>query len=207
MNKRRKVQKPKADRSVLPITLPGSLRTDDLVSTSFRYVCGTSVTAGSVTRGKLLNLIGLASSSTNAYRIISGIRLRAVHIWTDSSPASGTVDTSTFEWTGGYTRPSVTTTSAMGTSGVTYQRHVPPKFSLAADWSISGVAESDVLFAYNVTVGDVVQLDVTYQLQNAVTGNYIEQTITTVSMAAGYIYSYSLDGGAKLVSVGRLATT
>jgi hypothetical protein len=207
MNKRRKVLKPKVDRSVAPIILPGSLHTDDLVSTSFRYQCSTNVTAGTVTRGKLLNLIGLATSSTNAYRLISGIRLRAVHLWTDSSPSAGTVDTSVFEWTGGYTRPTVTTTSSMGTSGVAYQRHVPPKHSLAADWSIAGTAESDVLFAYNATVGDIIQLDVTYQLQNAVTGNYIAVAITTVSMAAGYIYSFSLDGGAKFQSLGRLATT
>jgi hypothetical protein len=93
----------------------------------------------------------------------------------------------------------------MASSGVTYQGHVPPAKSLAADWSIAGTAESDQMFSVSLNPGDVIQLDVTYQLQNSNTAVYVESTITSGGMAAGYLYAFSLDRGGKLSQTGRLA--
>jgi hypothetical protein len=184
--------------------VPPAMVVDDLVSSSFRYGVNVSTSENKmyVKRSDLLNLIGLSYSSSAAYRIIQAIRLRAVHIWTDPNQSVTSANTfDTFSWLGPDTRPTATVTTSMGTSQVGYQYHVPPKKSLAAFWSSSGSNESDVLFSITVQGGDVIQLDVTYQLQNAVTGPFTETSISTTStLAVGYLYCFSLDHASDTTS-------
>jgi hypothetical protein len=197
----RKQMKPKG---FMVSAVPPAMVVDDLVSSSFRYgvQAGAIETKMYVKRSDLLNLIGLSYSTSAAYRVIQAIRLRAVHIWTDpnqSTTSSNTYDV--FSWLGPDTRSTATVTTSMGTSQVGYQYHVPPKKSLAAFWSAAGSNESDVLFSVTVTGGDVLQLDVTYQLQNAVTGPFTETSISTTStLAIGYLYCFSLDHASDTTS-------
>jgi hypothetical protein len=185
--------------------VPPAMVVDDLVSSSFRYGVQASLGVNKmyVKRSDLLNLIGLAYSTSAAYRMIQAIRLRAVHIWTDPNQSTTSANSfDTFSWLGPDTRSTATVTTSMGTSQVGYQYHVPPKKSLAAFWSAAGSNESDVLFSLTVQNGDVIQLDVTYQLQNAVTGPFTETVITSTStLALGYLYSFSLDHASDTSSI------
>jgi hypothetical protein len=196
-----------ADHEVVLPVVPAMLAVDDLVSTTFRYDVTSTTGKVIVTRASMLNLLAMAYSTSGLYRIIQAIRLRAVHIWT--TPSSGNTS-SVFTWAGPDTRPTAMVSTSMGTSAVSYQKHVPPKRSLAAFWSVSGSNESDQLFVSTLNNGDVIQLDVTYQLQNAATGSYSEVSITSTStLALGYVYSISLDHQDETsnayVSVGRLS--
>lgn len=185
--------------------VPPAMVVDDLVSSSFRYgVTSTlSETKMYVKRSDLLNMIGLSYSTSAAYRIIQAIRLRAVHIWTDPNQSTTSANAfDMFSWQGPDTRSTATVSTSMGTSQVGYQYHVPPKKSLAAFWCSAGSNESDVLFSLSVQGGDVIQLDVTYQLQNAVTGPFTETSISTTStLAIGYLYCFSLDHATDTTSI------
>lgn len=187
--------------------VPPPLVTDDLVSTSFRF---TASSAGgiTVTRAILLNLLGFGTSSTNLYRVIGAIRLRAVHVWACPNNTTNVDVTSEFSWNSPDTRPSVMITTSMGSSSVAYSKHVPPKKSLASFWSISGSNESDAIFTFNFNSGDVIQLDCTYQLQNAYVPSFTPVAITVSGTAtAGYLYQVDLDhtGSAKLNGQGRVS--
>lgn len=207
----RKVRTRRARRDPANTTMshvPPPLCTDDLVSTSFRYTA-SGTTNITVTRAILLNSFGLASSTTNLYRLIGAIRIRAVHVWSapNSNPALDFI--TEFGWNSPDTRPSVGITTSMGTSEIGYRKYVPPKKSLAAMWSISGSNESDAIFTLNFNTGDVIQLDVTYQLQNAYVPSFTPTSITVGGTAtAGYLYLLDLDhtnGTPKLNGQGRVS--
>jgi hypothetical protein len=192
--------------AVLP-TVPRSVVTDDLVSASYRFVgSGSTGATISVTRGTLLSLLGLATSTTNAYRVIGAIRLRTVHVWNNPSSTGATSNTS-FSWSAIDTRPSTQISTSLGTAAGTYMRYVPPSHSLAGMWSIADVNESDSLFNFTFSPYDTIQLDVTYQLQNGVNSAFSPTSITSSGMSVGFIYSFSLDRGGKLLSQGRLSVT
>jgi hypothetical protein len=203
----RKMAASKDDSSLVKV--PRTIVTDDLVSASYRYVSTGQLFQTKFTRGSLLNLLGMAYSSTQLYRVIGSIRLRRIHIWTTTA-STGTATDSYFQWNGAYSKPTTSTSTTMGVSGIAYQTHVPPKKSLASDWSVAGSNESEVLFSMTYNSGDVIQLDVTYMLQNSITNTYTESSITTsTALAVGYIYSVALDhnlgSGISLGSVGRLS--
>jgi hypothetical protein len=192
--------------AVIP-TAPASVITDDLVSSSFRFVAvGSSGGTFSVTRGVLLNLLGIASSTTNAYRVIGAIRLRTVHVWNAPNP-TGSVSDSSFSWSAIDTRPSTQLSTVMGTAAGTYMRYVPPSHSLAGMWSIAGTNETDALFNFTYSAYDTIQLDVTYQLQNGVNSAFSPTSITSSGLSVGFIYSFSLDRANKLQAAGRLNAT
>jgi hypothetical protein len=206
--KRGRKMAPNKDDSSL-VKVPKTIVTDDLVSASYRYVSGNQLFQTKFTRGSLLNLIGLSYTSSQLYRVIGAIRLRRIHVWT-SAATTGTANDTYFQWNGAYSKPTTSTSTTMGVSGISYQTHVPPKKSLASDWSVAGSNETEVLFSMTYNSGDVIQLDVTYMLQNAVTNTYTETSITSTgtALAIGYIYSMFLDqslgSGATLGPVGRL---
>jgi hypothetical protein len=209
MPRKAKMRRPRRDPATTSIShVPPPLCTDDLVSASFRFTAA-SASSITVTRAILLNSLGFASSTTNLYRVIGAIRLRAVHIWSAPSANVNTDSTTEFGWNSPDTRPSVAITTSMGTSSISYTKHVPPKKSLVANWSISGSSESDALFTFNFNGGDVIQLDVTYQLQNAYVPSFTPTTITVGGTAtAGYLYQLDLDhtnGTPKLNGQGRVS--
>jgi hypothetical protein len=191
--------------AVVP-TVPRSVVTDDLVSASYRFVAGNTGATISVTRGVLLSLLGMASSTTNAYRVIGAIRLRTVHVW-NAPTSTGTVSDTSFSWSAIDTRPSTQISTSMGTAAGTYMRYIPPSHSLAGMWSIAGVNEVDALFNFTFSANDTIQLDVTYQLQNGVNSAFSPLSITSSGMSVGFIYSFSLDRAGKLTSQGRLSAT
>jgi hypothetical protein len=207
-NRMKRVKKD-ADTGAQIVKVPGVLVADDLVSTSFRFFANSAETATAITRGALLNLLVLAATTSTAYRMIQAIRLRRVHVWTSAPATASTSESTSMQWAAGYSRPSTKVTTTIGAAGVSYQSSVPPKRSLADDWSIAGTAESDPMFSIVFNAGDIIQLDVTYQLQNNVASEYSAASVTGGSMAVGYVYAVSLDHSVNkvLIPVGRLTNS
>jgi hypothetical protein len=193
-----------------PQVLPGERLTEDLVATTLRYGVQGGIQNVAVLRRDMLNAIGFAASTTNLYRLFQAIRIREVRMYCGSPTAAGTfgiTTNTTLQWTCGDSRPRTLNAVTMGTGSISGIRTKPPAHSLASFWSTSGSNETDPLFSYDANIGDVIEIDVVYQLQNDITNGTSVSFVISSGLVLGNLYQLALDHSAtsKTTAIGRLS--
>jgi len=172
----------------------------------FRFSTDSSVSVN-ITRGNLLNLLMVATSSTSTVRVIEGIRLKRVSIWTNpvigvGSSAASPLLGAQISWIGENSPSTVISDITMGVRPASIQSRPPPSSSNRW-WCMSGMQESDVLFALNIGASSVVDVLVDIRLvdEESPTAGEAPSGAVTGQMYGGY-----LDGIAsgKLIPVGLI---
>jgi hypothetical protein len=182
--------------------------TSSSVNHTFRYTTNATVAAPgtSVTRGQMLNaLIMNAGGGTTNGRITNAIKLNSISIWSIAGGvASGTpVATScSIEWLSEYGPSKLIIDTSINPAVMAMIHSKPPPGSLAGFWSVRGSNESTVLFNITAVVNAVVDVNVTYNIQD-------DTSVTSVTTAASganlTVYATYLDGprsGAVFAPVG-----
>lgn len=136
------------------------------VSKKLRFTATAAITTA-ILRGGLLDLLVAAQTATAAGRIFDAVKVRRIRIW-GNAPGAGAVATRTsgVQWLSTYSPAKMVSDSG---SGATYGARIdtkPPAMSLAGFWSLTGIGESEALFALQLNQGDVVDIDFTFRLQN-----------------------------------------
>jgi hypothetical protein len=166
----------------------------------------TSVTTGSttlsLTRKMLLNHLVVATAANTCYRILSGIRLKSLTLWSmgisNTSGLQYIPVTHSVEWTSTY-GPSVIVSDTSMSVRPAFISTSPPKNSLASFWSLTGFNETDVIAIIDYTPSTVI--DMTYEviIQN---GESPVSATTTLTMTVGNLYMSYLDG---LLGAGQIS--
>lgn len=165
----------------------------------FRFQVGTPGVEGQqISRGDLLNLWSVATSSTSTARVIEAIRIIDCEIWgpSTSSSAGFTSAEVSVEWLGNNAPSTIHDDVSMNVKPA----HVysqPPRFSSNQWWSISGSNESEVVMQITAPEYGIVDMrfEVRLMENEAATAGPIPTGATI-----GTFYTNYLDGtGQKLV--------
>ncbi len=170
-------------------------------SHKFRF---TAAAASSViiTRAQLLNLISMATTTTNQYRVIAAIKLNRVEAWVNPPVLGAASSQVALEWMGTYAPTNTVADSSMGVSPA-HIRTKPPKESSASWWSLSGTNESTELFAFTFSIGAIIDIDVSINFVES-EGATAAENGTAAASTVGRVYYNYLDGFAtkRLAPVG-----
>lgn len=163
----------------------------------FRFQATGTATQVSVTRGQLLNLIGVSDSLTalTADRILGAAKLRSISVW---SPviASFVPQTITVEWVGLNAPSSLVSDSSEGLKPAAL-RTSPPPDSSADWWSIIGQNESEVLMLISCPTASIIDLSMKYKLiDNEPKSTF---TVATSSLTGAQVGYSRLDGSAGVL--------
>jgi hypothetical protein len=170
---------------------PPSLTTAVKSQHTFRYVLNSGVADDFVESADLLNSLVMATSSTNAYRLIAGFRIKRISMWAWAE--SATPVSLNMQWTGEYGPAVVVSDTSAGATCPAHITTVPPKLSGASFWRISGVDESTKLFTLDAPTGTIIDVECEIFLQDDVTGGFTPVVYTGSSLTAGLVYSGRLD--------------
>jgi len=173
---------------------PPQIETTFSVGKTLRFTATAATSGSAFSRAALLDLLVMAETTTAAGRIFDAVKVRRIRIW-GNAPGAGAVAarTSGVQWLSTYSPAKVVSDSG---SGATYGARIstkPPAQSLAGFWSLTGVNESDTLFVLQLNVGDVVDIDFSFRLQNNIFGTDIPAAITVVAATVGTVYCMALD--------------
>jgi hypothetical protein len=158
----------------------------------FRFLNSAGSTK-TITRANLLNLVVVATTSSASSRIIEGIRLRSVEVWT-SPPSLGTAPLScSVEWVGSNAPSTIQSDTSMGVLPA-HVKSRPPPMSSNQWWSMSGTDETDPLFTIIASTESVCDV--------AVTIRYVDNEAATAGgsptgASVGQVYYDYLDGSAS----------
>jgi hypothetical protein len=114
----------------------------------FRYIDIGSGTTFNITRGNLLNLMVSANTTSTAARLIAGIKLNRIEMFTTASSTSGSSPSETtisVEWLSNYGPSSESSDSSISVSLPAHVTSRPPPNSLASFWSLTGSNESEIV--------------------------------------------------------------
>jgi hypothetical protein len=156
----------------------------------FRFVALNGVTNESVTRADLLNLMVVATGGTSACRLLAGVRLLSISIW---SPILATFDPQTVcvEWLGAYAPSSLISDTSVGMSPARLRTH-PPVRSSAEWWTLLGQNESETLLNLTAPTGSIV--DVSLDLVFIDNESATSGTAPYTGLTTGQVYYGRLDG-------------
>jgi len=158
----------------------------------FRFVANSAATV-TITRKNLLNLLLVATSATSTVRVIEGIRLRRVNIW--SNPVIGVgaavpspLQTAQLEWIGENSPSTVISDTTMGVRPLHLSTSPPPSASNRW-WSMSGFQETDDLFSLILPAASIVDVsvDIRFVEQEAPTAGDTPAGATLGQMYGGYL--------------------
>jgi len=158
-----------------------------------RFVANAGTTL-SLTRAMLLSHLVAAKTTSTATRLLSGIRLKSLTLWSFPNSTATSLQmvpvTVSVEWTSTYGPSKIISDTSMSISPASVQSN-PPRNSLASFWSLTGSNESDVLCILEIPQYTVI--DMTYEciLQNGETPTALSPT---TAMTAGSVYMSYLDG-------------
>jgi hypothetical protein len=153
---------------------------------TMRFSCTTAVNL-SVQRSDLLAMFVMATGANTSYRLMSAVKLRRIRIWSNPpGVAAAGARTTSILWLSEQGPARLVSDSGIGSTFGAKLSSVPPSGSLAGFWSITGVDESVQLFILQLNVGDVVDVDLTFQLQNDMFGG-TQTTPTSQSITGGTV--------------------
>jgi hypothetical protein len=146
-----------------------------------------------VTRGNLLSLVTMATTTTQVARLFMSVILRRIRIWQVNSTSSdplGMMDSSygpSVLWESDHGPITMILRPQMGADVGSIDTK-PPKNSLAGYWSTSNVDETDILFRFSALANACIQVEFEARINDSTVG-----AITGVSAGrtAGEVY-YSL---------------
>jgi len=156
----------------------------------------TATAAGTftITRASLLDLFVMAETTTAGGRIFDAVKVRRIRIW-GNAPGAGAVATRTsgVQWLSTYSPAKVVSDSGVG---ATYGARIstkPPALPLAGFWSLTGTNEADELFVLQLNLGDVIDIDLSFQVQNNIYGTDVPAAVVLVGATVGTVYCLYLD--------------
>jgi len=196
---RRASQNKRSGSGGMSITHPPQFNSNILTQHKFRYLCTGSNALVNITRANFLNslLVNLSGSTSNT-RLIAGVRIKKVEIW---SPCSNSTLTISWEWLSNLGPSSEISDT---TSSASFPAHIstkPPPNSLCGFWSITGQNESEVIAILTAPVGSVLDATIEYYLFD---GEGQVSVTTAASGVLGTLYNTRFDGpagGAVMVPV------
>jgi hypothetical protein len=159
----------------------------------FRFQAGGAVTRESVTRGMLLNLVTMATTTTNQFRLYGAVKLKSVSLWAVPSSTSTTQQTASLEWKGTYAPSIVVADTSMGNARPLYVHSRPQGNSSERWWSIFNQQEAEVLFQITGPAGMIIDVELTMRLQDD-EGPMAGENGTGAASTVGVIYINYLDG-------------
>jgi len=172
------------------------------VGKTFRFTNATAVVSLPITRNMLLNLMTVATTTTNQARIFDAVKLKRVRCWGEP-PALGSAPTSLqVEWLGNQAPSTIHSDTAIGVRPAFVDTR-PPLDSSDRWWSISGTNGSEVLFNYTGPAGSIVDVMLSFRLNDDEAAIFGEAG-TAAGATIGVMYYNYLDGFAskKLAPVG-----
>ncbi len=168
---------------------------DPIVVRKFRFVCTSAVSATTITRANLLNLLFTAGSASAAYRQISAIRLTRVLMWGVADTTPDELSPISISWLGDRS-PDVSHNAYGNAMNPAHLSLEPPVGSLAGCWSVGGAHETEQMFIINAVKDTVIDLCVEVV--------YNEGACTVLAgsgFTAGSTYYNYLDGTALAAGV------
>jgi hypothetical protein len=163
----------------------------------FRFsVTSTTVPLNTpVTRKNILNLVLMATSASTTVRLLEGVRLKSVEMWTNpilgiGSNAASPLQTCSIEWIGENSPSTIVSDTSMGMRSAHVFSRPPPSASNRW-WSITGSQETDNLFTLSAPPSTII--DVVVELR------FVEQEAPTAGdvpagATLGQVYGNYLDG-------------
>jgi hypothetical protein len=178
---------------------PPQIETTISFGKTFRFQAATTGVK-SVTRAQLLNLLALNTGAQTMFRVCEAVKIRRIRIWSNppgvAQGAALNVPVA-LQWFSEYGPTKVLSDSGMGFSNGAKLSSKPPPQSLASFWCLTGTAEAVVLFDLSLSEGDVIDIDLTFRVQNqALVATGAEAATVVNSTAAGtlgVVYCLSLD--------------
>lgn len=173
----------------------------------FRFISATANFSLPVTRAMLLNLYTMATTTTNQFRMITGIKLNRIRLW-GTPPALGASTQSAVgvEWKGQQGPSTEHTDVSMGVRPA-YVSTRPPIDASNRWWSISGSNESEVIVNITTAVGTIIDIDTSVRFADDEAAVAAENG-TGAASTVGQVYWNYLDGFAskKFAPVGGVTT-
>jgi len=171
------------------------------VKHKFRFTSGGNAGTFTIERENLLDLYVMAATAATAFRIIEGIRLKSVEIWTNPVALGQAPSTCSVEWVGTNGPSTVISDTGMGVLPAHVFARPPPRSS-DQWWSMSGNNETDPLFTLVLPINSVI--DVVCDLRLVELEAATPVTVAPTGATAGTVYGNFLDGltSGKLTPVG-----
>jgi hypothetical protein len=186
----------RAQNAMLVVRVPQYVPTISL-SHKFRFNSGSNSGGFSITRQRLLNLLQVATSAITTVRLIEGVRLKLVEMWTNPVALGSTPTTLQLEWFGENSPSTLISDFSMGVNPA-HVRAMPPASSSNRWWSMSGSQETDPLFSLSIPANTIIDITVELRLVESETPTAGD---IPAGASLGQLYGNYLDG---LVS-GKLA--
>lgn len=178
----------KTAMSILASSRPTTYSANTNFKHRFRFGGGNGNYIG-ITRGMLLSIYLLGTGSSSGYRVLQGVKLDQIEIFTPSQNSSITSFCSII-WLSAY-GPAIEKSDISVSSS--YPAHIltsPPTRSLASFWSLAGSNESDVLFQINTPGSSIVDVWLSMTFADGP-----GTTVTTHNiLSANNLYIVYLDG-------------
>jgi len=160
----------------------------------FRFVATGSAFGSSINRAMLLDLMSIATTTTNQFRVFNAIRIKRLRLW-GTVPALGSApNVVTLEWRGPYSTTALISDSSRGVEpGYIDER--PPDSSSAHWWSTSGSNETDGMFSISGPVGTVIDLHAEIHFIDSQNADACNANGTAAASTIGTMYYHKLDSG------------
>jgi len=129
-----------------------------LMTHVFRFQNPTAASQVAITRGGLLNLMGVGITATTSARIFGAVKLRSIRVWSPISQAF-TPELITVEWTGLNAPSSLHSDSSQGLRPAMVHTHPPPDSS-ADWWCITAQNEAEILMLITCPVATIIDVTV-----------------------------------------------
>jgi len=177
------------------------------ISQVFRFTATSTMADLTITRGDILNLlqVGIVSGAAgNTARLMRGAKINKLEVY--MAPTAAGTNNFNLTWHSQFGCPKTLSMSTLGSAEIGYLNSRPPRDSAAELWSVTGTNETEVLFAMDVPISTVIDIHVTWQLQDFTSESPVPViaagNATTIS---GIVGVRDLDGtGGVLGSVGWL---
>jgi hypothetical protein len=160
-----------------------------------------STAVASITRAQLLNLMVMGSPSANtSYRMADAVKVRRVRIWGNPpGVSSALISPTAIQWFSENGPTKIISDNGMGSTYGAKVSSRPPSESLAGFWSLTGTNEATVLFDLFANTGDIVDVELSFRLQNqflvATGSEAVTTVITSTNPVPGVAYCLYLDNG------------
>lgn len=180
---------------------PPPFNASAVVRKVFRFQSNAALAALPITSTNLLDAWCMAVTTTGAYRLASSFRLNNVKLWGPMSSSLVPVTVSleyAADAASGLSSPNMLRSdTSMSSSYAAHVAFAPPDKSLASNWF--GRAATSPLFTVNGPINTVIDVDVSFVLQNGETPAV--STAALVAATVGTVYLRGLDGVAAATTV------
>jgi hypothetical protein len=165
------------------------------VSQRFRF---TSEATGAhvgipITRGMLLNLVTMATTTTNQFRLFGAVRLKKIQMWAVPVSSSATQVTASIEWIGVNSPSVVHADTSMGNARPLHVTAKPPPNSSNRWWSIYNQNEAENLCKLTFPASTIIDVTLEMRVQDD-EGAMAGQNGTGAASTIGVVYVNYLDG-------------